>query len=77
MKVEKRLTPVKAIRAKCLDCCCSQAKEVRMCPVKKCPLYPYRMGKNPARKKGIEQQESEKKSSVEPGIFPLKRVSQT
>lgn len=41
------LTPVKAIRAKCLDCCCGQAKEVRLCPLKKCPLFPYRFGKRP------------------------------
>jgi len=71
MKDEKRLTPVKAIRAKCLDCCCNQVKEVRLCPVEKCPLYPYRMGKNPARSGlGMGQQRIEEKSSVEPTIFP-------
>lgn len=42
-----RLTPVKAIRAKCLDCCCGQRGEVRLCPVPSCPLYPYRLGKRP------------------------------
>ena len=26
------LTPIKAIRAKCLDCCCGSAKEVELCP---------------------------------------------
>lgn len=41
------MTPMKAIRAKCLDCCCGQAKEARLCPVEKCPLYPYRFGKRP------------------------------
>lgn len=41
------LTPIKAIRAKCLDCCCGQANEVRLCPCEDCPLYPYRLGKNP------------------------------
>lgn len=25
---EKRLTPIKAIRAKCLDCCCGNSNEV-------------------------------------------------
>lgn len=43
----KRLTPIKAIRAKCLDCCCDSAKEVRLCVDKNCPLYPYRMGHRP------------------------------
>lgn len=41
------MTPMKAIRAKCLDCCCGQTKEVRLCPVKKRPLYLYRFGKRP------------------------------
>ena len=41
------LTPVKAIRAKCLDCCCGHPSEVRFCTAVKCPLYPYRMGKRP------------------------------
>lgn len=43
------MTPMKAIRAKCLDCSCGSAQEVRLCPVKDCPLYPYRFGKNPKR----------------------------
>lgn len=44
------MTPLKAIRAKCLDCCCGQSFEVRLCPIKDCPLYPYRDGHNPNRK---------------------------
>ena len=44
-----RLTPGRAIRAKCLDCCCGQVKEVRLCPSETCALWPYRRGKNPAR----------------------------
>lgn len=46
MKI-KVLTPVKAIRAKCLDCCGWQAKEVRLCTCPQCALWPYRMGKKP------------------------------
>ena len=44
-------SPVKAIRAKCLDCCCDNANEVRLCPATTCPLYPFRMGHNPFRPK--------------------------
>ena len=44
------LTPIRAIRAKCLDCCCGSAQEVKLCPITDCPLYPYRMGHNPNRK---------------------------
>lgn len=40
-------TPVKAIRAKCLDCTCDQPAEVRRCPAENCPLHPYRMGHRP------------------------------
>ncbi len=42
-----KLTPIKAIRAKCLDCSCGQFKEVKLCPVKNCPLYEYRNGHRP------------------------------
>jgi len=41
----KRLTPVKAIRAKCLECACNQYKEVRFCVITACPLHRYRLGK--------------------------------
>lgn len=45
--MKDRLTPIKAIRAKCLDCCCGQVKEIRECSIPRCSLYPYRMGKRP------------------------------
>lgn len=41
------LTPIKAIREKCLDCTCQQPKEVRLCEVTHCSLWPYRMGRRP------------------------------
>ena len=40
-------TPIKAIRAKCIDCCCGSRFEVKMCPITDCPLYEYRMGHRP------------------------------
>ena len=40
-------TPIKAIRAKCLDCCCDSIQEVRLCAATDCPLYPYRFGHRP------------------------------
>lgn len=49
------LTPIKAIRAKCLDCCCGSAKEVGLCPIPDCSLHPYRFGKNPNIKLSDEQ----------------------
>ena len=40
-------SPAKAIRAYCLECVGYQPSEVRNCTLKKCPLYPFRFGKNP------------------------------
>ena len=45
------MTPMKAIRAKCLDCCCGSANEVRLCTAESCALHPFRLGKNPYRAK--------------------------
>ncbi len=42
---------LKAIRDKCLDCCCGSQGEVAKCTATDCPLWPYRMGKNTLRPK--------------------------
>lgn len=46
---EKIPTALKSIRLKCLDCSCGSSKEVELCPVTNCPLYPHRFGKSIAR----------------------------
>lgn len=38
---------LRVIREKCLDCVCGVVPEVKRCPSEDCPLWPYRMGKNP------------------------------
>lgn len=43
--------PIKALRARCLDCCCGQQSEVRKCTAVDCPSWPFRMGVNPFREK--------------------------
>ena len=40
-------TPMKAIRAKCMQCCCNQVLEIRLCTITDCALHPYRMGRRP------------------------------
>lgn len=45
-----KLTPIKAIRAKCLDCVCGNEREVRECKTKDCSLWNYRMGTRDATK---------------------------
>ncbi len=42
-----KITPMKAIRKKCLDCCNNQVAEVRECTIKDCPIHKYRMGHRP------------------------------
>lgn len=51
-------TPIKAIRAKYLDCTCGQVGEVRECTIKTCPLYEYRMGYRPKKEAIISKQDS-------------------
>ncbi len=48
---EKRgvLTPLKAIRAKCLDCSGNSQKYARECHIQDCSLWRYRMGHRPRR----------------------------
>ena len=43
--MRERLTRAKAIRAKCIDCMGGDKSEVRKCTAVKCPLFPFRMGK--------------------------------
>jgi hypothetical protein len=43
-------TLLQAIRHKCLDCSGGSVTEVRLCHLTKCPLWPYRMGRNPDAK---------------------------
>ena len=44
------MPPMRAIRAKCIDCCAGSVAEVRVCTALSCPSWPYRMGSNPWRK---------------------------
>ncbi len=46
----KRISSLKAIRLKYLDCCCGSAMEVKRCAAQTCALWPFRLGKNPNRK---------------------------
>jgi len=60
------MTPVKSIRAYCLDCCGDSPKEVRCCPSSECPLHPFRMGKNPNAKRKMKKGTTEPTSSENP-----------
>ena len=64
-----KLTPIKAIRAKCIDCCAGQPKEVRLCSIEKCPLYPYRMGHRPKDENLTAEMKNGEKTSGYVRIF--------
>ena len=38
---------LKNIHQKCMDCSAYQIKEIELCPSDDCPLWPFRMGKDP------------------------------
>ena len=46
-------SPLKAIRAFCIDCMGGAVREVKLCPSQICPLHAFRMGKNPYRKREL------------------------
>ena len=56
--------PLKALRARCLDCCCGDASEVRRCAATDCPSWPFRMGKNPFRKKTVLSNEERQRRAA-------------
>jgi hypothetical protein len=44
------MTRAKAIQAYCFECAGDSHKEVTLCVLKDCPLYPYRFGNSPKSK---------------------------
>lgn len=62
MEADKKqiISPLKAIRAKCLECSSDSPGEVKECNITDCELHSFRMGKNPFRKKRVltEEQKS-------------------
>ena len=62
MKDKTILRPLKAIRAKCMDCMVGQRKQVATCHIIDCSLWPYRMGRRP------NDEEKAKLSKAKEGI---------
>jgi predicted Fe-Mo cluster-binding NifX family protein len=48
-------TPMQAIKNKCMDCCNFQRKELYLCQVKGCPLWPFRKGRKPVKRQVSEE----------------------
>ena len=43
------MSPLKALRMRCIDCCAGSSLEVRLCTAVNCPSWSFRMGRNPWR----------------------------
>lgn len=57
-----KLTPIRAIRRKCLDCSYGSYKEIEFCPIESCPLWPYRMGRRPKTHKEVQLAKTHKQA---------------
>jgi len=69
----KKLTPLRAIRAKCIDCWVGNSAEVRRCETEDCSLWQYRFGKNPSRSgMGPKNPKFTPKSGVESRVLETK-----
>ena len=58
------LTPLSAIRSRCLDCCCGSAKETALCTITNYHLWPLRFGSR-RRAREIVAQERERLQELE------------
>ena len=56
------MTPLRAIRLKCLDCMLGSSNEVSLCPSRDCPLFRFRFGRNPNIK--LSDAERERRSRM-------------
>lgn len=59
--IDNHRTPLKSIHLYCVDCTGGSIKELRLCPCFSCPLYAYRFGKSPFRKKTMLSDEERKR----------------
>ncbi len=48
--LSKATSPLKAIRAKCVQCTAGQVRAIAACTAKDCALHSFRMGKMPKKK---------------------------
>ena len=56
----------RALRLNCLDCCNGSTQEVRLCTAVDCPSWPFRMGKNPWRRKPGQEERAALRARLAP-----------
>jgi hypothetical protein len=64
----KPMSPMQAIRRKCLDCSGGQIVEVKLCEAVTCSLWPFRAGRHPYTKTRVLEAISEASA---PGGTPI------
>ena len=69
---EVNLSPIKAIKEHCSECMCWVRAEVLGCTDKLCPLYPFRLGKNPGLKRELTEEQKEALSDRAKKLFGYK-----
>ncbi len=62
-RVDDKLSPMKAIRVKCVECQGGGTKQVRNCEISDCTLWPYRSGKT-GRKRATSSHGLEKTPQI-------------
>lgn len=50
------MSPLKALRLRCIDCSAGSSLEVRLCKAVSCPSWPFRLGRSPWRPPASEAQ---------------------
>jgi hypothetical protein len=63
-------SPLRAIRAFCIECSGNNKAEVRRCPCEKCQLFPFRMGHRPKGCKDIPDGENIEETEDFPEVQP-------
>ena len=63
MEGNKIVSPLKAIKVYCYRCSGDSHAEVKRCTGEDCPLFMFRMGKNPYRKKKVLTEEQRNKAA--------------
>lgn len=56
-EVSQNRNVLRAIRLKCYDCSAYQINEVNNCNITTCPLYSFRLGKNPFLRREMTDKE--------------------
>ena len=61
----EKISPLKAIKQFCFECCGESTAEVKRCTGKTCSLYPFRFGKNPFSQRNSNMTEERRKAAAE------------